>query len=292
MLEGFEARRVAGAGTDIAAWVGGSGPPLLLLHGYPQTHVMWHPVATELARDHTVVCTDLRGYGDSGKPASDPRHEPYSKRAMAADQVTVMEQLGFRRFAVAGHDRGARVVHRMALDHPGRLERAAVLDIVPTRDVYRLTDQRSATAYYHWFFLIQGGGLPEHLIGLDPDYYLRDKLQRWSRIAGCFSEAAVQEYLRCFRDPATIHATCEDYRAGATIDLVHDEADLNRRIDCPLLVLWGGRGFVGRMYPVLDLWRLRASDVRGEAIDCGHFLVEERPQATLRALEDFFGRGS
>ncbi|SEO79927.1 haloacetate dehalogenase [Aquisalimonas asiatica] len=284
---GFDTHRVTANGTDIHLRKGGDGPPLLLLHGYPQTHVMWHPIAERLAERYTVICPDLRGYGDSAKPASDDRHAPYSKRAMAADQVAVMAHFGFDRFQVVGHDRGARVGHRMALDHPDRVARLAVLDIVPTRDVFRTADQALATAYYHWFFLIQSDGLPEHMIGLDPEYYLRDKLRRWSRVPDAFDERAVQEYLRCFRAPATIHATCEDYRAAATIDLEHDEADLHLRVQCPLLALWGELGFVGQMYDVPAVWRERADHVTGDGLACGHFLVEEAPEETLAALQAF-----
>lgn len=287
LLEGFTTRRIQAVDTELAVWTAGDGPPLVLLHGYPQTHVMWHPVAPALAGRYTVVCPDLRGYGDSGRPDSDASHAAYSKRAMAQDVVAIMAELGFRRFAAVGHDRGARVVHRLALDHPACVSQAAVLDIVPTRDIYRLTDQQTATGYYHWFYLIQPGGLPEHQIGLDPDYYLRHKLGQWSRVRDAFHPAAVAEYLRCFRDPAVIHATCEDYRAGASIDLEHDEADLGERIRCPLLVLWGGRGFIGQHYDVLGLWRQRAEQVEGRPLECGHFLVEEAPRETLAALSAF-----
>lgn len=289
LFEGFETQCVQVDGTEIFLRYGGAGPPLLLLHGYPQTHAMWHPLASELAKQFTVVCPDLRGYGDSGKPPSDEEHAPYSKRVMAADQVAVMETLGFPRFQVVGHDRGARVGHRMALDHSDAVERLAVLDIVPTRDVFEAADQHLATAYYHWFFLIQSHGLPEHMIGLDPEFYLRDKLRRWSRVPDAFSEEAVQEYLRCFRDPATIHATCEDYRAAATIDLEHDRADAHRQVECPLLALWGSEGFVGQMYDVPAVWRRRARDVSGHGLPCGHFLVEEASVATLKALQAFIG---
>ncbi|MDX1653807.1 MAG: alpha/beta hydrolase [Candidatus Competibacteraceae bacterium] len=288
MFEGFTQRTIDTGEVEINLRLKGDGPPLLLLHGYPQTHVMWHRLAPTLAEDFTVVCPDLRGYGDSAKPAGGPDHSAYAKRAMARDQLAVMAALGFDRFAVAGHDRGARVVHRLCLDHPRRVTRAAVLDIVPTFDAFTTIDQTMATAYYHWFFLIQGGGLPEHLIGLDPDYYLRDKLRRWSRIEDAFPPEVVAEYLRCFRRPETIHANCEDYRAAAGIDLEHDGADRQRLIECPLLVLWGGRGFVGRHYDVLSLWRPRARQVEGRALDCGHFLPEEAPAATLEALLNFF----
>lgn len=276
-------------GMNIAYRTFGEGPPLLLLHGYPQTHVMWAPVVEQLAPRFTLVCPDLRGYGDSGRPADDSTHFSHSKRATARDQVALMRHLGHERFAVAGHDRGARVAHRMALDHPEHVTRLAVLDIVPTRDVFRLAGKETATAYYHWFFLIQPDGLPEHLIGLDPDYYLRGCLQRWSRVPDAFDPVAVDEYLRCFRDPGTIHATCEDYRAGAGVDLEHDEADLDSRIECPLLVLWGARGFVGQAYDVEALWQARARHpIACAAPDCGHFVVEEAPEATARALLSFF----
>ncbi|MDN3517853.1 alpha/beta hydrolase [Aquisalimonas lutea] len=287
LFPGFTEHRFTTDATTIFARVGGAGPPLLLLHGYPQTHAMWHPVAGRLAECYTVVCPDLRGYGDSGRPESAPDHGPYSKRAMAADQVAVMEQLGFSSFRVAGHDRGARVAHRMALDWPDRVERAAVLDIVPTRHVFETADRHLATAYYHWFFLIQSGGLPEHMIGLDPAFYLRDKLARWSRVPDAFAGEAVAEYLRCFHDPAVIHATCEDYRAAATIDLEHDRADADRRVECPVLALWGEQGVVGQMYDALGVWRQYARDVTGRALPCGHFLVEEAPEATVGALAPF-----
>lgn len=290
MFEGFETVSVPIAATTIHVRRGGSGPPLLLLHGYPQTHVIWHKIAPRLAERFTVVATDLRGYGDSGKPASDPTHAAYAKRTMAADQVEVMASLGHHRFAVVGHDRGARVAHRMALDHPDRIGRMALLDIVPTRTVFATVNQAVATGYYHWFFLIQPDGLPEAMIGSDPAFYLKEKLKRWcGPDKGAITAEAFAEYLRCFADPASIHATCEDYRAAASIDLVHDEADLAHKISCPLLVLWGEAGLVGRNYDVLAVWRERAMDVRGRSFACGHYLAEERPEETLAELLTFLG---
>ena len=288
--ERFETARIRTAGAEIHLRHAGSGPPLLLLHGYPQTHAMWHAVAPALSRTHHVVCADLRGYGDSTKPAATPDHSSYSKRAMAADMIAVMRELGFDRFAVAGHDRGARVAHRMALDHPECVSQLCVMDIAPTLHMFEQTDQRFATGYYHWFFLIQPDGLPEHLIGNDPDYFLDYTLGHWSARPETFHDEAIAEYRRCFRDPRTIHASCEDYRAAATIDLEHDRETEHTRIECPLLVLWGARGFVNRMYDVLDVWRSRASVVDGKALDSGHFLPEEAPAAVIAALSDFLER--
>ncbi len=266
---------------------GGAGPPVLLLHGYPQTHAMWHRVASLLAESFTVVATDLRGYGDSSKPEGDFEHATYSKRAMGRDQVEVMEALGFESFVVVGHDRGARVGHRMALDHPDRVERLAALDIVPTRHIFETVGKELATAYYHWFFLIQHRELPERLIGADPAYYLRWTLGRYGADLDIFAPEALAEYERCFRDPATIHANCEDYRAAASIDLVHDEADRGRKLRCPLLLLWGARGAMHDLYDVENVWREYAEDVRGKPLDAGHYLAEERPEETSRELTSF-----
>jgi len=287
VFEGFEKRRVATTGAEINLRLGGQGPPLLLLHGYPQTHVMWHKIAPALAERFTVVAADLRGYGDSSKPPGGESHENYSKRAMARDQVEVMAALGFERFAVVGHDRGARVTHRMVLDHPDRVEKAAVLDICPTKAMYERTDMAFATAYYHWFFLIQPYDLPERMIGADPDFYIEHKAGAWGRVPGSITPEAMAEYKRCFRDPAVVHASCEDYRAAAGIDLEHDAADLDKKIACPLLVLWGAKGVVGRTYDVLEVWRERAHEVSGRALDCGHYLAEEAPEDTLAALMSF-----
>lgn len=276
-------------GVRIACEAGGQGPPLLLLHGYPQTRECWREVAGELAERFTVVLADLRGYGDSDKPAGGDDHAAYSKRAMARDMVGAMSRLGFPRFSVAGHDRGGRVAHRMCLDHPDVVERAAVLDIVPTRTLFARTDQAFATAYYHWFFLIQPDGLPETLIGHDPEWFLRETVRRWSGRGRQVPEDALTEYVRCFSHPDAIRASCEDYRAAAGIDLEHDAADGDRRVACPLLVLWGEQGAMHRLHDVLRTWREVADDVRGRHLPCGHFLPEECPAETARELADFFG---
>jgi haloacetate dehalogenase len=268
---------------------GGEGPPLVLLHGFPQTHAMWHRVAPALARHFHLVMPDLRGYGDSAKPPTAADHRPYSKRAMARDVAGLMDSLGYGRYAVAGHDRGARVTHRLALDFPGRVERACVMDIVPTRHLFLHTDRVFATAYYHWFFLIQPDGLPERLIGADPGYYLGECLRRWAAPGAVFDPAALVEYQRCYREPATVHASCEDYRAGASIDLEDDAASAGQSIECPLLVLWGARGLMHRSWPVLDIWRAYAREARGRALDCGHFLPEEQPAAVVEELLGFLG---
>ena len=289
MFEGFENLRIETTGAEINFVRGGSGPPVLLLHGYPQTHAMWHLVAPRLAEEFTVVAADLRGYGDSFKPFGDEDHSTYSKRAMAEDQASVMDSLGFGSYAVVGHDRGGRVAHRMVLDYPERVSQLAVLDIVPTRHVYETVGKDLATAYYHWFFFIQPYDLPETLIGADPGYYLRKKLGGWGTSLDTFAPRALAEYERCFRDPATVHASCEDYRAAASIDLVHDEADWDegRKVECPLLALWGGRGVMERLYDVKDVWSLYASDVRGGPLAAGHYLAEERPEETAWELTRF-----
>ena len=288
MFEGFEQGRVATSGAETNLVRGGEGPPVLLLHGYPQTHAMWHLVAPRLAEEFTVVATDLRGYGDSSKPFGDEDHSTYSKRTMAGDHASVMDSFGFDSFAVVGHDRGGRVGHRMALDYPERVTRLAVLDIVPTRHVFETVGKDLATAYYHWFFFIQPYDLPETLIGTDPGYYLRKKLGGWGTSLETFAPDALAEYERCF-DTATIHASCEDYRAAASIDLLHDEADRDeaRKVACPLLALWGGRGVMEQTYDVEAVWRDYANDVRGKPLDAGHFLAEERSEQTAQELRNF-----
>ncbi len=295
LFPGFSECRLPGAdGVTLRAVVGPrTGPPLLLLHGYPQTLAIWHRVAPALAERFTVVATDLRGYGDSSKPPGGERHAAYSKRTMAADQVAAMASLGFGEFLLAGHDRGGRVAHRLALDHPGRVRRLAVLDIVPTRDMYLLADDKFARAYYHWFFLIQPAPLPEALIGAEPEMFIRSKL---GSLGGghssldLFHPEALADYLRCFRDPETIRATCEDYRAAADLDLEHDGADLERKITCPLLALWGARGTIQRCFDAPRLWAARCSGpLETGALPGGHYLAEELPELVLRRFGAFFG---
>lgn len=265
-------------------------PPLLLLHGNPQTHWLWHKVAARLAERYSVVAPDLTGYGDSAKPKTDADHAPYSKRAMAKTQVALMRKLGFERFFVAGHDRGGRVAYRMALDLPERVVKIAVLDIVPTWEAYKRADMAFGQSYFHWFFMTQPFDLPERLIGADPEFYWRKHTSREPKGADFFAPEALADYLRCFANPATIHAICEDYRAAATIDMKIDEADraAGRRIQAPLLALWGAKGRLEAWYDTLAIWRDWARDVRGRALDCGHYLPEERPEDVAAELEAFF----
>jgi haloacetate dehalogenase len=290
-LAGFERFDLdTGAGIRIHGARAGNGPPLLLLHGHPQSHATWDQVAPRLVQaGYSVIATDLRGYGDSSRPPGGDRHVDYSKREMARDQIEVMRALGHPRFAVIGHDRGGRVAHRMALDHPDALTHIAVLDIAPTATMYAQTDRAFATRYFWWFFLIQPAPLPERLIERDPEFFLRSHLAAQSRTTGVPSEALIQEYLRCYRRPGTIHAVCEDYRAAAGIDLEHDAADAHRRIEAPLLALWGSQGTVGELYDVPATWREKATLVEGKALDCGHALQEEAPEACAAALLEFLG---
>lgn len=287
MLEGFTQRSVRTSGPTINTFVAGSGPPLLMLHGYPQSHIEWRFIAPRLAERYTVVLTDLRGYGDSDKPQSAPDHRPYSKRIMAEDQVEVMGALGFDRFAVVGHDRGGRVAHRMALDHVDRVSALVIQDIAPSRDMYLTADMHFGMVQYHWFFLAQPTDVPEVLLGHAPEYWVRQRLGREGR--DFLEEEALAEYVRVFSDPAAIHATCEDYRAGATIDLEDDAADLDRRVTCPTLVMWGERSFVGKQYDVMEVWGQRIENLRGVALPCGHFLAEELPDRTFDELAAFLG---
>ena len=289
---GFETRKIQTSGATINTLRGGSGPPLLLIHGYPQTHVEWHKIAPRLAEKFTVVMTDLRGYGDSSRPPDGENHAGYSKRAMALDQIEVMRALGFNRFAVAGHDRGARVAWRLAVEHPQAITKTAVLDIVPLP--YSMVTREFATQYFHWFFLIQPAPFPETLIASNADFYLRSRFIRPTVGTGAITQEAFAEYLRCFNDPAAIHATCEDYRAGAAIDLTHADETRDRKVACPLLVLWGERGTVGRLYDVMKVWREHVTSptgpaaLTGKALPAGHFLPEEVPTETVTALLEFF----
>lgn len=291
LFPGFRPFRQAANGVEIAGVIGGSGPPLLLLHGHPQSHVIWHKLAGELAREYTVVATDLRGYGASSKPAGSATHVEYSKRAMAQDQADVMRALGFERFRLCAHDRGARVAHRLCIDHVDRVERAMLLDIAPTLAMYEQTDMAFASAYWHWFFLIQPAPFPETLINATPDFYI-NKLMGL-RHAGLepFAPQAMAAYAAAMREPACVHAMCEDYRAAATIDLEHDRADraAGRRITVPLRVLWGQHGVIQRCFEPLVLWRAVADDVSGGAVPCGHYVPEEAPQALLAEMRAFFG---
>ncbi len=288
MFDGFKRDLIPTAEATICVPHAGSGPPVLLLHGYPQTHAMWHLIAPALAENYTVICADLRGYGDSSKPLTTPNHEPYSKRAMARDQIAVTRALGFERFTVVGHDRGGRVAYRMALDHPDRVQGLAVLDIAPTGEMFRRADMAFGLGYWHWFFLAQPFDLPERVIGANPEGFY------FHRGREIFDPAAMAEYRRCYSDPATTHAMCEDYRAGATFDFELDEADrkAGNRIQCPVLALWGAKGPVARWYDVLEVWRAWADDVEGQPLDCGHYLPEEAPNATLEAIRPFLARVS
>ena len=290
LFPGFEQRNIeVEADIRIAAVIGGAGSPLLLLHGHPQTHVIWHRVASILANHHTVVATDLRGYGDSSKPQGTADHANYSKRVMAQDQVTLMRALGFERFDVLAHDRGARVAHRLAMDHSAAVRRLILLDIAPTLAMYAQTTEAFARAYWHWFFLIQPAPLPERLIQADPAAYVRDMMGRRDAGLAPFDPRALDEYQRCAALPGAAHAMCEDYRAAASIDLVHDRADRDagRLLQQPLLVLWGAKGVVERCFRPLDEWRRVAREVGGEALPCGHYIPEEAPERLLSRVVPF-----
>jgi len=288
MFDGFEAITVETGEVAIRLQRGGTGPPVLLLHGFPQTHLMWHRVAPALAREFSVVAADLRGYGASGQPPSTPDHAPYSKRAMARDMVAVMGQLGHSRFSVAGHDRGGRVAYRLALDSPDRVRRLAVLDLIPTGEAFRRADMRFALGFWPWSLLAQPAPLPERLLGADPAFVVGYLLDDWGDTPGAIPDEVRAEYARALT-PAAIHAICEEFRASATVDYECDEADRGRRrITCPVLVLWSKRGPVESWYDPLAVWRDWADDVRGRALDCGHFLPEEAPDETAAELLAFF----
>jgi haloacetate dehalogenase len=283
MFEGFEMTTIDTGEAQIRVRHGGSGPPLLLLHGNPQTHVMWHKIAPRLAQDFTVVAADLRGYGDSSKPPNSADHAAYSKRAMARDQVEVMRQLGFEQFYLAGHDRGARCSYRLALDHPERVRRLAVLDIIPTYESYRRTNMEFALRTWHWFFLAQPADFPERAIGRAPEVFFERRPTTY------WTTEARAEYWRCYQNPETIRAICEDYRAGASIDFAMDQADLGvRKIACPMLVLWGTQSWQTLGWDFLAIWQDWAEDVRGRGLDSGHFLAEEAPEETCAELRAFF----
>lgn len=287
MFDGFEPFDIATSATSIHGRVGGNGPPLLLLHGIPETHLMWHRVAPELAKRYTIVATDLRGYGGSGAPGSTPDHAPYSMREIASDQIEVMAALGHDRFAVIGHDRGARCAYRLALDHPSLVTRLGVLDVVPTGDVFGLVDGDVMLSFWVWSFLAAPEPTPERLIAADPDAFVNHMLDEWSDRALAFPDEVRAAYVATFHDPARIHAVCEEYRAAATLDRQHDEADRGeRRIACPVLVLWSRTGWVAEWDP-LTIWRRWAGDVRGRPIEGGHFLPEEAPEETVRSIIDF-----
>ena len=289
MFAAFQKDQCHVNGVSISYRKGGSGPGLLLLHGHPQTHVIWHKVAEQLAAHFTVVAADLRGYGDSSKPPANALHTNYSKREMARDSVELMRALGFDSFSVLAHDRGARVAHRLALDHPRSVQRMVLLDIAPTLSMYAQTDEAFARAYWHWFFLIRPAPLPEALIESNPELYLRSVMG--SRSAGLkpFTDAAFAEYLRCLSLPGSATGICEDYRASAGIDLAHDQADIDagNQLNLPLLVLWGAEGTVGRCFEPLKEWQQVATDVRGKALPAGHYLAEEVPELLLDEVLTF-----
>jgi haloacetate dehalogenase len=282
---GFQRHTIQTTGTSINVVTGGEGPPLLLLHGFPQTHILWRKIAPDLAKSYALVMPDLRGYGDSGKPPAGENHANYSKRSMALDQVEVMEKLGFRQFTLVSHDRGSRVAHRLTLDYPDRVTKLVLMDICPTHHMYKTTDKEMASSYFHFFFFIQPTPFPETLIGRSVDETL--KFFMGSVMPNGVEPQAYTEYRRCFSDPATIHAACEDYRAAASIDLEHDEADLAKKIECPLLVLWGAKGLVGRKYDALSIWRERATQVSGKALPGGHWIPEECPNEMLAEIKTF-----
>ena len=290
LFPGFEQGTVETSSATINYIAGGAGEPVLLLHGYPETLACWHKIAPQLARTYRVICADLRGYGASSKPVGLPDHSNYSKRAMGLDMVELMSKLGHETFHLVGHDRGGRVAHRLARDHGAHVRTLTVLDISPTLKMFESTNIAFATAYYHWFLMLQPAPLPEQMLAGQVPFNILGRVGRAEPDLTSFDPDAVAEYVRCFADPAAIHASCEDYRAAGTIDLEHDRADRGRKIDMPVLALWGARAVVGKMFDCLADWREVATNVSGRALDCGHFLPEEAPQDTLAEIEAFIAR--
>ena len=287
MLKNFISKKIKTTDALINTKIGGTGPPILLMHGYPQTHLMWHKIAPQLSKKFTVIVTDLRGYGDSSKPKTDNSHIVYSKKRMALDQVEVMKALGFEKFYAVGHDRGARVLHRMMIDNQNSVKKGVFMDIVPTLTMYNTADKNFAYNYYHWFFLTQPYDFPERLIGGNPEYYLRKKIKAWGKNKDFIPKEVFNEYLRCFSNKETIHASCEDYRASFTIDLEHDKNDYGKKIKNPIYVMWGEYGFVGNNYKVINVWKEYATNVKGRGLPCGHYIPEESPDETLEFLLEF-----
>jgi haloacetate dehalogenase len=285
----FEYQRLDVEGVMVNCAVGGSGPPVLLLHGYPQNHLIWRDVAPKLSADHTVVLADLRGYGDSGKPTPDADGNVYSKRVMASDQLGLMRQLGFAQFQLVSHDRGARVAHRLVLDHPDVVTRLAILDMLPTRHILSNVTLAMATTYYHWFFIAAGNGIPEHLIGSDPEFWVETLIGELLGEGASIEPEVMADYVRCFRDPRTVAGTCADYRSGFGADLAADDETFasGQKIECPVFALWGEQSLVGRGYSPLNVWRLYARDLSGRALPTGHFLPEEAPDLVTVALGGF-----
>jgi len=291
VLDGFTKTEIETSGARIVTVHGGKGPPLLLLHGNPFTHLSWHKFIDRLAQEFTIVATDLRGYGDSSKPPSQPDHANYSFRAMALDNVEVMAALGFDRFMVAGHDRGARVTHRMCLDHPEKVIRASIHDIIPQHYLFNNMTQAWATGAYHWFFMIQAAPMPETLMSADPDFFITKKLSKTAQGLSFFGKEALAEYMRCFRNPETVRGMCEDYRACASVDLAMDTADraAGKKVTLPVQLLWGASGAVGRQNKPAEVWKAYATDIRdAQALPCGHYLSEEAPEETYAAMRKFF----
>ncbi len=290
LFPGFEQNQIETSGATINYIAAGTGPPVLLLHGYPETLACWHKIAPALAVKYRVICADLRGYGDSSKPRGLADHSNYSKRAMGLDMVELMERLGHETFHLVGHDRGGRVSHRLARDHSERVRTLTVLDISPTLKMFESTDLAFATAYYHWFLMLQPAPLPEQMLAGHVPFNVLGRVGRAEPDLSAFDPEAVAEYVRCYADPRAIHASCEDYRAAGTIDLDHDRADRGRKLEMPVLALWGTRAVVGKMFDCVTDWREVANNVTGRAIDCGHFLPEEAPQETLAAIKGFLAR--